>query len=97
VSKNVFLTELWVHLFTLDFILGEKNFVLEEIPKTIPFAISWVKFFKPDPSIFLKFHCGIKNDALSEDCGKHLTFLLVFLNPEIASNLQPNHPNLNPV
>ena len=41
--------------------------------------------------------CGIKNDSLGPDDGKGLFELLVFLNPEIASNLQSNHPKLNSV
>jgi len=49
------------------------------------------------PSSFLEFQCGIKNDTLGPDDDNLRIELLGFLNPEISSNLQSNHPNLNSV
>ena len=53
--------------------------------------------FECKSSSFLRFQCGIKNGALDTDDGMHFINHLVFLNPEIASICQSNHPKLNSV
>jgi len=57
----------------------------------------WMKFFKSYSRSFLKFQSGIKKYVLSPDDGDLFIDLLVFLNSEIASNLQSKHPNFNSV
>ena len=70
---------------------------LRKTPKTIPSALFGVKFLNSVSIIFLEFYCGIKNDVLGLDDSDRPIDILVFLNPEIASNLQLKHPVFNSV
>jgi len=88
--------------FTLSFWISfwERKLASEKNTKDYPFAHFWVKFSKSHscilygiPVLYQK-RCA---DALGPDDGNRLIDLLVFLNPEIAHNLQSNHPNLNSV